>query len=112
MARSAQLIFSDYYTAVETAMAEGRLLAANAWLKEALLEATRLRRLDYRLIARAEKLADIFCAQGDFTSAATLYRFVTSLREDTLGQNHPAVWRSLEKLRGVLNEAGGVKPAS
>lgn len=71
----------------------------------ALATAENEKSLPSSLVDAIHEMAGMYCVKRKYGDAARLYRRVLSARERVLGENHPDLVDSLDKLSVVLREA-------
>ncbi len=94
----------DYAEAVNS----HRYGRASSILRQALLNKLSAQSVDLSLIAEADRLAELSCEQGEYITAASLYRLALELRSNVLGPDHPDVKATERNLVDVLRESGGL----
>jgi tetratricopeptide (TPR) repeat protein len=57
------------------------------------------------------KLAELYCAQGQYAQAKPLYDRSLAIREKALGPDHPKVAQSLENMAQLYRKIGQEKDA-
>lgn len=101
---------------VESASKESIREACDAWRRgdlqfaeremfQALSSAEVVRVLPEQLIQAVHELAGSYCVKRKYSDAARLYRRVLSAREKVLGETHPDLVDSLDRLAVVLCES-------
>jgi hypothetical protein len=103
----------DYYDqAAMEALTAHRYTKASRIVKDGLQKARQMGEFQPGLLARADELASVYRASGDYTSAASIYRLMEDLQRATLGAEHPAVVSSHRHLMSVLKESGCITPGN
>ncbi len=106
----ADLIWLRYETAVCEALDRHHYLKASTIIKEALEDARKTSAPEPKLLNSADALASLHIEQGDFQSAAALYRLSLEVKKNTFGPTHPDVEQTMKAFKQVLAEAGGLIP--
>lgn len=83
----------------------GDLQVAERIMFQALSSAELTRVLPAKLIEAVHELAGTYCVKRKYSDAARLYRRVLSAREKVLGETHPDLVDSLDRLSIVLCES-------
>lgn len=102
------MIWDRYQRSVYEAMNSHHYLKASNIIKEALHAAGTLKNAEAGMLRSADELADLHILNGDFQSAAALYRLSLTVQKNTYGSAHPDVERTQQALLRVLSQAGGI----
>ena len=95
------------YRAASEAFEHGHFSKASKILRQALSEAETI---DPLLVNSANTLAERYVEDGNYASAAPLYRILLEVRTKQLGCDHPDVQESLSRLAMALWQSGGLSP--
>jgi hypothetical protein len=83
---------------------KGDMKSAEHGMFRALASAEAERLLPSSLVETAHELAGSYCVRRQYSDAARVYRRVLTAREKILGENHPDLVDSLDRLAVVLGE--------
>lgn len=96
---------NDSLTQAREAWKGGDLQSAERAMFQALTAAEISKSLPNQLVETVHELAGTYCVKRKYADAARLYRRVLLAREKVLGENHPDLVDSLDKLAVVLRES-------
>lgn len=103
----------DYYDRAATeAFNEHRYLKASRIIKDALHRACATGDIKPNLVHHADALAQVYQREGDYTSAASLYRLIFALRRETIGPFPEEVEQSEKNLIAALEQCGSISPGN
>lgn len=98
------------YQAASEALQKGHYTKASKLLRKAIAESQISGVIDPMMVNSANILAERYFEEGNYVSAASLYRTVLDVRTRVLGLDHPDVSETKRKLAMALWQTGGLTP--